>query len=542
MKAEVKQIEGYAYGAIQPSVVLTFSDYSAGARNFNKKLKKLLEYLPRFEDQQRFFDGDASIDQASTPVAFVTLLDTLNNYCGDQRFTPIHVFEEEASLCFALPTLSTAMTRLNMNTVKHLLGMIGQDTSSAQVQSFLEKHKGKTRPFLPAGTNAGSFIEAAAERKIPFKIFNQIYVIFGYGSGSRIFSSSIADEESAIGVGLAKSKVNTNRLLKMSGIPVAEQARVRTIDDAIRFAGKIGYPVVLKPEAEEQGRGVCTFLQTQLELEQIFQKLIEKFKSLIVERHYFGDGYRVYVLNNQVVRVRKLEAAHVVGDGNLSIQKLIDKENSADERNSISASIKKIVVDGDVKRMLQKQNLGLQDVPIAGAKVLLASTTNLSRGGKSTDFFESLHPENRRLCEEASKTIGLYCSGVDLISPDASLPWHKNGAIVCEVNAQPQIGSVGKVAMHDQMIHDAKIQQLPISINVVGDKKQHAPSIFNKCDDHLKITISSKHILDFGCPVQYFDELEISDDVSDEERQKIERMLASVKPEFDEIVTPRIKT
>jgi len=105
MKVELKQIEGYAYGAIQPSVVLTFSDYSAGARDFNNKLKQLLEYLPRFEDPQRFFDGDASIDQASSPVAIVTLLDTLNQYCGDQRFTPIRVFEEGASLCFALPTL-----------------------------------------------------------------------------------------------------------------------------------------------------------------------------------------------------------------------------------------------------------------------------------------------------------------------------------------------------------------------------------------------------------------------------------------------------
>ena len=534
MKAEVKQIEGYAYGAIQPSVVLTFSDYSAGARDFNNKLKQLLEYLPRLEDPQRFFDVDASIDQASNPVAIVTLLDTLNQYCGDQRFTPIRVFEEGASLCFAFPTLSTAMTRFNMNAVKNLLDMVGQGTSSSNVQSFLEQHKGKARPFLPAGTNAGNFIAAAAHRKIPFKVFNRKYIIFGYGSGSRIFNSSITDEESSIGVSLAKSKVDTNRLLKMSGIPVAEQARVRTVDDAIRFAGRVGYLVVRKPESEEQGRGVCTFLQTQFELTQTFQKLIKKYRHLIIERHYFGDGYRVYVLNNQVVRVRKLEAAHVVGDGILSIQQLIDKENSADERNSISASIKKIVVDDDVKEMLQKQNLDLQDIPMAGTKVLLASTTNLSRGGKSTDFFESLHPENRRLCEEATKTIGLYCGGVDLISPDASIPWYKNGAIVCEVNAQPQIGAVGRVAMHDQMIHDAKIQQIPISVNVLDQEKYCAPSVFNKCDDRLKIIISSKHILDFGCPVQYFDELEIADDVSDVERQRIERMVVSVQPELSE--------
>jgi cyanophycin synthetase len=318
----------------------------------------------------------------------------------------------------------------------------------------------------------------------------------------------------------------------MSGIPVAEQARVRTIDDAIRFAEKIGYPVVLKPEAEEQGRGVSSFLQTQLELTQTFEKLVEKYKGLIIERHYFGDGYRVYVLNNQVVRVRKLEAAHVLGDGSLSIDQLIERENSSDERNHLSASMKKITVDDEVEEMLQKQNVKLSDVPLAGTKVLLARTTNLSRGGRSTDFFDSLHPENRRLCEEATKTIGLYCSGVDLISTDASAPWQSNGAIICEINAQPQIGSVGKVAMHEQMIHDANIQAIPISLRITAHKKDVATRIFNKCEHRLKITLSFKHILELGCPVQYFNELEISEDVADDERKKIEHMLVSVQPEL----------
>ena len=533
MRVDVKQIEGYAYGAVQPSVVLKFSNVSAGTDDVSQKLKELLEYLPSFADMSRFGDTSSALKPTSAQVVYVTLLDTLNHYCGDQRLTPIYMFGEGTSICFALPTLSIALTRINMNALNQFPDIISRLNATSEVENFLEKHKRKVRSFLPAGTNAGSFITAAFERKIPFKIFNQRYIIFGYGSGSRIFSGSITDQESSIGVGLAKSKFDTNRLLKMSGIPVAEQANARTVADAIKFAEKVGYPVVLKPESEEQGRGVFTFLQTQIELTYTFEKLVKKYNTLIIERHYFGDGYRIYVLNNRVVRVRKLEAAHVIGDGIFSILQLIDNENRADERSLISASMKKIVVDDEVEEMLQKQNLEISNVPLAGAKVILARTTNLSRGGKSTDFFERLHPENRRLCEEATRTIGLYCSGVDLISPDASVPWYSNGAIVCEINAQPQIGSVGKVPMHDQMIHDANIQAIRISIRIVGDERDVALEIFNKSIDHLKITLSSNYVLKFGCPVQYFDELEVSGDVSDNDRRRINHMLISIRPDAD---------
>lgn len=533
MKAGVKQIGGYAYGAIQPSVVLTFSDYLTGARDFNKKLKQLLEYLPRFEDLQRFFDGDASIAQASTPVAFVTLLDTLNHYCGDQRFTPIRVFEEGASLCFALPTLSTAMTRFNMNAVKHLLDMVGQGTASANVQSFLEQHKGKARPFLPSGTNAGNFIAAAAERKIPFKIFSQKYVIFGYGSGSRIFNSSITDEESAIGVGLAKSKVDTNRLLKMSGIPVAEQARVRTLEDALSFAEKIGYPVVLKPEAEEQGRGVYANIVDEGELKECFTNGSENYKTLIVEKFINGFSYRVHLHHGEVLDAWKMNPPCVEGDGHLSIMDLIKLENDKPDRNSVNSSLKPIPLDNITALNLKKLGLSFYYVVPMGKKVVLAATSNESRGGSPQNFFSSLHPEILDLCIQAIQTLRLKVAAVDLISEDASVSWRENNAVICEINSQPQIGDL---KTYPHIFHDL-LDRLPDKrpkINLIASKniEDHSFNIFNMTADDIFVRVSPDYLFRHGCPVQYFDELEISDDVSDEERKKIERMLVSVQPEL----------
>jgi D-alanine-D-alanine ligase-like ATP-grasp enzyme len=531
MKVKVKHIEGYAYGAIQPSAVISFSDFTSEADKLATQLSNLIEGLPTSEDTQRFFGDDSLFEQNTFPALFVTIIDILNRHCGDQRFTPIKVFQEGGSICFAVPTLSPAMISANSRAVQSLLPKFIKGMRHEQLLKFIDELRQRGRDFLPSGTNAGSFIAAAAERRIPFKIFSPRYIIFGYGSGSSIFNSSITDKESAVGVSLAKSKVDTNRLLKISGFPVAKQARVRKLEDAIIFANKTGYPVVLKPENEEQGRGVCTFLQTEQELIQTFKNLVKQYRSLIIEQHYFGDGYRVFVLNNEVVRVRKLEAAHVFGDGVLSILQLIDKENSSAERNHISGSMKKIIVDDDLTEMLKKQHLKLSDVPSSGQKVILVGPSNLSRGGKSIDFLINLHPENKLLCEQVTRTIGLYCSGVDLISLDASVPWHSNGAIVCEVNAQPQIGTDGKVLMHDQMICDAKITQLPVSLSVVNQTTESTASIFNKCADQLTIIVSAESILKSGCPVQYFDTLEIAGDVSEDNRQKVQLMLVSVPPE-----------
>lgn len=530
MQIKLKHLEGYAFGAIQPTVVFSFSNLTTQSDQIIAQLVKLKADLPLFYDPEPFKGDISLIKKNEGPALFITIVDTLKQHCGDQRFTLIRVFEDDGETCFAVPTLSLKLVSAISRVVQSLLENLAKGMTDEQLSKSLNELRQRMRPFLPSGTNAGNFITAAAERKIPFKIFSNSYVIFGYGRASKIFNSSITEQESAIGVLLAKSKVDTNRLLKMSGFPVAEQMRVNKREDAIRFANKVGYPVVLKPESEEQGRGVCTYLQTEEELSATFVHLASKYQNIIVEQHYFGDGYRVYVLNNKVVRVRRLQAANVVGDGFSSIRELIDKENCSDERNYISASMKKIIIDDDLVKMLKKQGLTLSDIPLLGHRVHLANTSNLSRGGKSTDFLNSLHPENRLLCEQVTKTLGLYCSGVDLISRDAAVPWYANGAIVCEVNAQPQIGSVGKVSMHDQMIDDAKITKLPIALTVLGDGKNSSESIFNKCLKQLQIDISADKILNSGCPVQYYDSLKISSDVPEKMRKKIEVMLVSVPP------------
>tara|TARA_B100001093_G_scaffold519347_1_gene607912 strand:- start:1914 stop:3518 length:1605 start_codon:yes stop_codon:yes gene_type:complete len=529
MKIGIQRIEGYAYGAIQPSIIFRFSDLPSGKNNASKQLAQLCESLPRFDDDNRFAHSGLATSLAEAPATLITILDNLNHYSGDSRFTPIQVFEEGKSLCFAIPTLSPTMTNFNFKSITHFLSMMGKGLQGDEISSLLAENKAKVRAFLPRGTNAIGLILAASKHKIPFKIFNQNYIIFGYGTGSSIFNSSLTDQESVIGVRLAKSKVDTNRLLKVSGFPVAEQARVRNIEDALQFAEKIGFPLVLKPELEEQGRGVFANITNEVELKECFEQASESYSDLILERFVKGFSYRVQIHDGTVIEAWQMNPPYLIGDGTLSIGELIDIENAKPDRNAINGSMKPIPLDDVTLKNLKKLDLTLKCVPRAGDKITLAETSNESRGGTSENFLNFLHPENAELCADAAKTLGLKVAGVDLISEDGSKQWRGNNTVICEINSQPELGDF---TSYPHLYHDL-LEKIPrshviIELKISNKYAKINLNIFNKAKSKIVIKCTPSHLLNHGCPTQYFDEMLFENDVSVEEQKKINAIISSV--------------
>jgi len=529
MNVSFYPLPGYAFGAVQPSLIISFGGSFYIAPKFQHSLEALRDQLeePTIISAEMTLGLGNGID--TLPELIVQTADRLAMLVGDQRFTHITWFNEGPNLQCAIPTLSPELIIWLIKTTIRAIDKQKSALSQQDCTKLAGFLKTKGRRFLPPGTNAASLIQSAAERKIPFKIFNKKLIILGYGAQSHILNSSLTHDESVIGVSLAKDKVTTNQFLALAGFPVAEQATVSSAEEAVNFADSRGYPIVLKPRAEEQGRGVHTFLSCVDDIQHAHDELKKTYKQIIAEKHYFGDGYRVYVLDDRVVRVRKLAAAQVIGDARQTIGQLIDQENANPLRGAIDASIKKIDVDDEVIAMLRKQSKSLTSVPIQGEKVILSPTTNLSRGGTSVDYFKQLHPANKKLCIDVTRTIGLKCSGVDLISVDASQPWFENNAIVCEVNAQPQIGFVGRVDVHDMIIDRAGVEMLPIRLSVGQEPSALKPALFDRSQQQLDVTVTAQSILKFGCPVQYFDQLNIDSDVPADQVERLNQRLKSVR-------------
>jgi cyanophycin synthetase len=72
----------------------------------------------------------------------------------------------------------------------------------------------------------------------------------------------------------------------------------------------------------------------------------------------------------------------------------------------------------------------------------LRRAANFALGGTVIRVEEEIHPDNLDLCCRAMRLLRLDLAGLDLLMPDITRSWREVGGVICEINAQPFIGSV----------------------------------------------------------------------------------------------------
>ncbi|MER3436369.1 MAG: cyanophycin synthetase, partial [Chloroflexota bacterium] len=203
---------------------------------------------------------------------------------------------------------------------------------------------------------------------------------------------------------------------------------------------RIGFPVVVKPLDGNHGRGVCLDLKDENEVRQMFPVAYRESRAgaVVVESYITGRDYRILVINNQVVAVAERVPAHVTGDGVHTVRELVDITN-ADPRRGVGHEkvLTRITIDAQTMETLERQGIGLDDVPAEGQVVWLKQTGNMSTGGTSIDRTDDIHPENAELARQAAMVVGLDIAGIDFIAPDISASVRQTGGAIVEVNAGP---------------------------------------------------------------------------------------------------------
>lgn len=289
------------------------------------------------------------------------------------------------------------------------------------------------------GPSTGSIVEEAVARNIPWiRLGRNSLVQLGYGVNQQRFQATITGKTSSIAVDIACNKELTKKMLEEAAIPVPMGSLVSDEADLEATIKKIGYPIVLKPLNGNHGRGqtinVNDWETAKLGLEHA-QKISTK---VIVEKYITGYDFRVLVINHKMVAAARRVPAHVVGDGEMTLQKLIDKENTDPRRGYGHENVlTEIEVDKDTNELLEKLGYTLETVPQKGEIVYLKSTANLSTGGTSIDVTDMVHPENITMCERISKIIGLDVCGIDIMAENLTQPLKESGGAILEVNAAP---------------------------------------------------------------------------------------------------------
>ena len=182
--------------------------------------------------------------------------------------------------------------------------------------------------------NTLNICNEAKKRGIPIlKIGESNMFQLGYGKYSNIIQETLSSNTSAIGVDISQDKLLTKEILKLHFIPVASGMKVRNKTDCILVAKDIGYPVVLKPQFGNIGKGVTNNIKDEQELLNAYELLIKDYDDIIIEKYVSGRNYRVVCVYGDIVEVSDLSTGGFTTD----CTELICEENLETCKRAASA-------------------------------------------------------------------------------------------------------------------------------------------------------------------------------------------------------------
>lgn len=290
------------------------------------------------------------------------------------------------------------------------------------------------------GPSTGAICDEAKKMGIPvLKIGDTGMYQLGLGKYGKFIEATICQDTGAVGVDISCDKMLTKKILDLHCLPVAKGGRVRNAVELLIHGENIGYPIVLKPQCGNQGKGVVVNIKNEAEALEVYKKLSKTYNDIIIEKYIEGKDYRVCVVDGEVVAAALRLPPYIIGDGQKTIVELIRILNMDSSRGEDHEKpLTKVKIDDTLLNCINKNGYDLNSVLKDGEKLFLRENANLSTGGIAIDCTDDMCEENKDLCRRVAKVVGLNICGIDICCKDISLPIGKDGAIV-EVNAAPGI-------------------------------------------------------------------------------------------------------
>jgi cyanophycin synthetase len=270
------------------------------------------------------------------------------------------------------------------------------------------------------GPSTAAIVSAARRRDIPVVRLTptQGLVQLGYGKYQKRIRASETSNSSAIAVDLCQEKPLTNMMLRTVGVPVPEGRAVHSEDETWEAAQAIGLPVVVKPGAGNQGKGVSDNLLDEAEVRAAYR----------ISKELRGD---VLLVNGKMVAAARRDPASVMGDGRQTVAELVAEVNRDPRRRpGHSSTLTRIRLDEAAELVLQQQGLIPISVPELGRIVRLRSNGNLSTGGTATDVTDEVHSQTSHLTEMMAQILVLDVAGIDVICRDIRRPLREQGGAI----------------------------------------------------------------------------------------------------------------
>jgi len=212
------------------------------------------------------------------------------------------------------------------------------------------------------------------------------------------------------------------------------QVTLRSRDDVRAFLEKYGR-IVIKPARGEQGQGVFVDLCSEDEAITAFDEVRDQADHVIGEEFIHGRDLRIIVIGDEVAAAAVRRPPRITGDGQHSIQELIQRLSR--RRAAATGGESRIPIDDETRRCLQAQGHGMNSVLADGVVLEVRKTANLHCGGTIHDVTDDLHPVLRDAALAARQVLGIPVVGFDFMVPRVDGPDYR----IIEANERPGLAN-----------------------------------------------------------------------------------------------------
>jgi len=231
----------------------------------------------------------------------------------------------------------------------------------------------------------------------------------------------------------------------------------RNIDAAYRYARKLDFPVIVKPNSGTQGIGV-SLAYNKLEFYKAMRVVFSGDKVALVQKRVLGKDYRLVVLDKKIISAYERIPLNVVGDGKSTIKQILNAKQKQFIASSRDTRIN--IKDPRILIKLKHQKLSFYSVPLRGQRIFILDNANLSTGGDSIDVTGKVHKFFAKLAVNLTRDMGLRLCGVDLII-DGDISKKTNEFWILEINAAPGLDHYVKMGkMQEKIVEDLYFQVL----------------------------------------------------------------------------------
>jgi cyanophycin synthetase len=213
---------------------------------------------------------------------------------------------------------------------------------------------------------------------------------------------------------------------------------LRTLSRATDFLAEIGRDCVVKPASDTGGgEGVTTGIRTPRQLAWAATLAAQAGGRMLVEEQVAGANYRLLYLDGVLLDAVERRPPSVTGDGRSTIRRLVEEVNAARLRTGSTISQVLLTIDMDMEQTLARQGLSPSSVPAADVVVPVKTVINQNFAADNVTVTDRLCRSLVADGARAARTVGVRLAGVDVITPDPTVPLAESGGVILEVNTTP---------------------------------------------------------------------------------------------------------